>query len=143
MQLFIEQLRKDGVPDNRIIFLNFEDIRFEHLKDYRALYNYVSERLAEGQMTYVILDEVQNVPEFQKAVDSLFIQDHVDVYVAGSNAFMLSGELATLLSGRYIEIRMLPLSFAEFFELTGGERKKLLYRLLPHQLAALCGGGCG
>lgn len=123
LQLFMEQLRKDCVPDERIVFLNFEDIRFEHLKDYRALYSHVSDRLIKGQMTYVILDEVQNVPEFQKAVDSLFIQDNVDVYVTGSNAFMLSGELATLLSGRYIEISMLPLSFAEFYELKGGDKR--------------------
>ena len=123
LQLFIEQLRKDGVPEERIVFLSFEDIRFEHLKDYRALYSYVSEHLTEGQMTYVVLDEVQNVPEFQKAIDSLFIQDYIDVYVTGSNAFMLSGELATLLSGRYIEISMLPLSFAEFYELKGGDKR--------------------
>lgn len=74
-------------------------------------------------MTYVFLDEIQTVPEFQKAVDSLFIKENVDVYISGSNAHLLSGELATLLSGRYVEIQMLPLSFKEYYELTGGERR--------------------
>ena len=74
-------------------------------------------------MTYVFLDEVQNVRQFQKAVDSLFIKDHVDLYITGSNANILSGELATLLSGRYSEISMLPLSFAEYFELIGGDKR--------------------
>jgi len=74
-------------------------------------------------MAYVFLDEIQNVPQFQKTVDSLFIKDNVDVYITGSNAQMLSGELATLLSGRYVEINMLPLSFAEYYELAGGDRR--------------------
>jgi predicted AAA+ superfamily ATPase len=74
-------------------------------------------------MTYIFLDEIQNVPQFQKAVDSLFIKDNVDVYITGSNAQMLSGELATLLSGRYIEVSMLPLSFGEYYEMVGGDKR--------------------
>lgn len=112
-----------GVDRSQIIAINFEDIAYEHLLDYRALYSYVTERLVQGKMTYVFLDEVQAVTDFQKAVDSLFIKENVDVYITGSNAYMLSGELATLLSGRYIEIRMLPLSFAEYYELVGGDQR--------------------
>lgn len=120
---FRDYLKECGVENAQIIAINFEDLAFEHLLDYRALYSYVTERLSPGKMSYVFLDEIQTVPEFQKAVDSLFIKENVDVYITGSNAHMLSGELATLLSGRYIEIQMLPLSFAEYFELVGGNRR--------------------
>lgn len=116
-------LEASGVDRSQIIAINFEDIAYEHLLDYRALYSYVTERLVQGKMTYVFLDEVQAVTDFQKAVDSLFIKENVDVYITGSNAYMLSGELATLLSGRYIEIKMLPLSFAEYYELVGGDQR--------------------
>ena len=119
---FQDYLRNNGVAEEQIIAVNFEDIDNEPLLDYRALYDFLKERLVPGKMTYVFLDEIQAVPEFQKAVDSLFIQKNVDVYITGSNAHMLSGELATLLSGRYIEIPMLPLSFAEYCEMTGKER---------------------
>lgn len=122
--LFQEYLKGTGVEDAQIIALNFEDIENEPLLEYHALYSYVKERLVAGKMTYVFLDEIQVVPEFQKAVDSLFIMENVDVYITGSNAYMLSGELATLLSGRYIEIKMLPLSFAEYYELTGGDKRE-------------------
>lgn len=121
--LFRDYLRECGVEDNQIISVNFEDVANESLLDYRRLHEYVAGRLAPGKMTYVFLDEIQNVPQFQKAVDSLFIKDNVDVYITGSNAQMLSGELATLLSGRYIEISMLPLSFAEYYELVGGDKR--------------------
>ena len=112
--MFRDYLRECGVEDNQIISVNFEDIEKEPLLDYRKLHEYVTELLVPGEMTYVFLDEIQNVPQFQKAVDSLFIRDNVDVYITGSNAQLLSGELATLLSGRYIEISLLPLSFAEY-----------------------------
>lgn len=120
---FQDCLRDQGVEERQIISLNFERIENEPLLDYHALYKYVKEHLAPNQMTYVFLDEIQAVPEFQRAVDSLFIMDRVDIYITGSNAYMLSGELATLLSGRYIEIPMLPLSFAEYYELVGGDRR--------------------
>lgn len=121
---FREYLAEQGVEPERIIAINFEDISSEELLDYRKLHEYVVKRLVQGQMTYVFLDEIQAVPDFQKAVDSLFIRDNVDIYMTGSNAHVLSGELATLLSGRYIEIQMLPLSFAEYFELKGGSRRE-------------------
>lgn len=121
--MFRAYLKECGIEDNQIISINFEDITNEYLLDYRKLHEHVTNLLIPGKMTYVFLDEVQNVPQFQKAVDSLFIKDDVDVYITGSNAQMLSGELATLLSGRYIEISMLPLSFAEYYELVGGDQR--------------------
>ncbi|MDR2665389.1 MAG: ATP-binding protein [Oscillospiraceae bacterium] len=120
LAMFQEHLMRCGVGRDQIVSVNFEDLRYEHLLDYRRMHEYVTERLAPGKKSYVFLDEVQNVPEFQRAVDSLYIRGDVEVYITGSNAHMLSGDLATLLSGRYIEINMLPLSFAEYYELKGG-----------------------
>ncbi|MFV4933978.1 ATP-binding protein, partial [Lactobacillus delbrueckii] len=104
LQLFQQQLLADGVQPEQIQAINFEDLAFSKLTDYQELYRYLSQRLLPDQMNYIFLDEIQNVPNFEKAVDSLFIKSNVDLYITGSNAFMLSGELATLLSGRYIEI---------------------------------------
>lgn len=120
---FRQYLETCGVNASQIISINFEDIAYDHLLEYKALYTYITEQLNPNRMTYVFLDEIQAVPDFQKAVDSLFIKENVDIYITGSNAHMLSGELATLLSGRYIEIQMLPFSFAEYFELAGGNRR--------------------
>ena len=117
--LYQEYLKSDGVGEEQIISINLEDIEHEELLDYQSLYYYVQERLCKGKFTYVFIDEVQQCAGFEKTMDSLFIKENVDVYVTGSNAHMLSGELATLLSGRYVEIRMLPLSFAEYIEFTG------------------------
>lgn len=117
LRQFREKLLQEGIPENRIIFLNFEDLANEELLDCRKLYAYVNERLDPDHMNYIFLDEVQMVPDFQKAADSLFIQKNVDLYITGSNAYLLSGELATLLSGRYIEINMLPLSFADLMRI--------------------------
>ena len=114
LEQFQEQLRKSGVADAQILSLNFEKLDYEDLLDHKALYQYVMSRLQKGKTTYVFLDEVQLVPDFQKAVDSLYIQKNVDLYITGSNAWLLSGELATLLSGRYVEINLLPFSFAEY-----------------------------
>ena len=112
--LYIDYLLSIGVEENQIIRINLEDPVYYYIDDYLKLYNYVKERLLPNKQNYVFLDEVQNVSMFQKAVDGLFIQKNVDLYITGSNAYLLSGELATLLSGRYIEIKMLPLSFKEF-----------------------------
>ncbi len=116
LALFRKKLLEEGVPEKRIIAVNFEDLAFEELEDYHALYRYVTKRMQPGGMNYIFLDEIQHVPHFEKVVDSLFIKENADVYITGSNAFFLSGELATLLSGRYVEISMLPLSFKEFCE---------------------------
>lgn len=114
LKLFQEHLKAEGVSDEQIVSVNLEDLAFEELQDYKKLYKYITERLCKDKWTYVFLDEIQRVPDFQKAVDSLYIKDKVDVYITGSNAYMLSGELATLLSGRYVEISMLPFSFKEY-----------------------------
>jgi len=114
---YMDYLRSTGVEDEQIISVNLEDVDFEHLHDYRVLYDYFKKRLCKDKYTYVFIDEVQQCINFEKAVDSLFIKKNVDVYITGSNAHMLSGELATLLSGRYIEISILPLSFSEHMEL--------------------------
>ena len=115
MQMFAGWLREQGVEDERIIELNLEDISNESLLDYHRLHDYVTDRLIEGAKTYVFLDEIQMVEGFERAIDSLFLRDNVDLYLTGSNARMLSGELATLLSGRYVEIPIYPLSFAEYW----------------------------
>lgn len=112
--LFQNYLLNNEVTKEQIISINFEDIDYEELLDYKALYKYIKERLIPNKMNYIFLDEIQNVPNYQKAVDSLFLKDNIDLYLTGSNAYLLSGEIATLLSGRYIEIQMLPLSFKEY-----------------------------
>ena len=112
-QLFIEYLKSTGISNEQIISINLEDADY-NFEDYKQLYDYIKEKMDSKKKYYVFLDEVQNVPMFQKAVDSLYIKKNVDVYITGSNAYLLSGELATLLSGRYIEIKMLPLSFKEY-----------------------------
>jgi predicted AAA+ superfamily ATPase len=119
----MNSLLATGVKEEQIVFVNLEELEYENLLDYRSLYNYVKERLYPSGFTYVFIDEVQNCKGFEKAVDSLFVKDNVDVYITGSNAYMLSGELATLLSGRYVQIEMLPLSFAEYVSFTGAEAR--------------------
>jgi predicted AAA+ superfamily ATPase len=119
--LYIDYLKASGVSDEQIISVNLEDVEYENLLNYKSLYDYIKIRLVKGKYTYVFIDEVQQCKSFEKAVDSLFIKENVDVYVTGSNANMLSGELATLLSGRYVEISMLPLSFSEYLEFTKGK----------------------
>lgn len=113
--LFIEYLKSIGIEENHIISINLEnpDNDFENYKD---LYKFVKQQIKDEKQYYIFLDEIQNVPEFQKAVDGLYILKNVDVYITGSNAYLLSGELATLLTGRYIEIKMYPLSFKEYIE---------------------------
>lgn len=112
--LYIEYLKKQGVAEEQIISINFEDLAFANLQDYQALYKYVLQHLSSDTQSYVFFDEIQNCVGFEKVVDSLFLKSNVDIYITGSNAFMLSGELATLLSGRYVTIDMLPLSFKEY-----------------------------
>lgn len=113
-ELYQEYLRGDGVMPEQIISLNLEDGDYADIENSKDLYNLVKTRLLPDRMNYIFLDEVQRVSDFQKAVDALFIKKNCDVYITGSNAYLLSGELATLLSGRYVEIKMLPLSFKEY-----------------------------
>jgi len=121
--LYIKHLRELGVAENQIISINLEAVENEHLLDYKSLYAYVKNKLCADKYTYIFIDEVQQCLGFEKAVDSLFIKENVDVYITGSNAHMLSGELATLLSGRYVEIRMLPLSFSEYLAFTAPQER--------------------
>ena len=114
LKLYQEYLVKQGVSREQIISINFENPDFDDLRDYKSLYKYLNKRLLPGRKNYILLDEIQNVPDYQKAIDGLFIMDNTDIYITGSNAYFLSGELATLLSGRYVEIQMLPLSFKEY-----------------------------
>jgi len=116
MELYQRYLLENGVEPRQIVAVNLELLKFAELKDYMALYNYITERLCKDKFTYVFIDEVQECKEFERVVDSLHITKNVDVYVTGSNAKILSGELATLISGRYITIKMLPLSFKEYVE---------------------------
>ncbi len=111
-------LRANGISDEQIVSVNFEELEYEELLDYRKLYAYLKERLIPGKTTYIFLDEVQKVADFEKVVDSLYVKPDVDIYITGSNAYMLSGDLATLLTGRYVEISMLPLSLKEFLTIT-------------------------
>ena len=119
-----EWLKASGVSDEQIVTINFEELEYEELQDYKKLYAYLKDRLCKGKMTYIFLDEIQKVSAFEKVVDSLYVKPQVDLYVTGSNACMLSGDLATLLTGRYVEIKMLPLSFYEFLEITGSGQEQ-------------------
>lgn len=114
-EIFQNYLCENGVSKKQIISINFEDIEFEELTDYKNLYNYIKSKLNKNKKNYIFLDEIQNVKNYEKAVDSLFLNKNCDIYLTGSNAFFMSGELATLLSGRYVELKILPLSFKEFY----------------------------
>lgn len=121
MAMFQEYLLSSGVHQNQIVSINLEDMDCYELHDSMNLYAYVKERLVEGNTTYVFIDEIQHCKEFPKVIDSLYIRDGVDIYLTGSNAYMLSSEIATYISGRYIEISMLPLSFKEYVEASGSD----------------------
>ena len=127
-ELYREYLLNNGIGEDQIILLNFESAEFYSIKDYEALYHAVEDRLNPDKMNYVFLDEVQLVPDFQRACDSLYILKNVDLYITGSNAGLLSGELATLLSGRYVEVKMLPLSFKEYISAVGESDLSRKYR---------------
>ena len=114
LEMFQDYLKENGIEEKQIISINFENADYEELQDRKKLHEYIKNKLVKGKKTYVFLDEIQNVVDFEKTVDSLFINKDVDLYITGSNAYLLSSELATLLTGRYIEIKMLPLSFKEY-----------------------------
>lgn len=114
LRMFREKLLAEGVSENQVLELNFEDLDNEQYLDYKVLYAYVKKHLVKGWMNYLFFDEIQMVDNFQKVIDSLFLLDDVDIYVTGSNAYLLSGEIATLLTGRYVEIKLFPFSFREY-----------------------------
>ena len=113
-ELFQDYLRADSITDDQIISINLEEGEYDEIETYKQLYSFVAEKLVPNKKMYIFIDEVQRVMDFQKAVDSLYVKKDCDVYITGSNAYLFSGELATLLSGRYVEIKMLPLSFKEY-----------------------------
>ena len=114
MDLFKEYLLNNGISQSQIISINLEDLKYNFIQNYMDLYNYINDNLLENNKNYVFIDEIQIIPDFQKAADSLYLNKNIDLYITGSNAKLLSSELSTLLTGRYIEIKMLPLSFKEF-----------------------------
>lgn len=130
IDLYIDYLLSNGIDKSQVTHINLEDYEFDKMKTYNDLYEYIDSKLIKDKMNYVFIDEVQKIPDFQKAVDALYIKKNVDLYITGSNSKLLSGELATLLSGRYVEIKMLPLSFKEYISYVGDtdiERKYLDY----------------
>ena len=121
LEIMQDKLLESGVGQEQIIAINLEDYDNKELRNPNLLYAHVKSRLHKTKMTYVFLDEIQHVDRFADVIDALYIKQNIDIYITGSNAFLLSSEIATLLSGRYIEIKMLPLSFAEYVESTGNE----------------------
>lgn len=118
LTLFQQHLQRLGIDCEHFISVNFESIESEPLQEYHRLCQYVTERMTDQQTYYIFFDEIQQVPEFERAIDSLQLLPNADLYVTGSNAHLLSGEIATLLSGRYVEIHVLPLSLSEMVEAT-------------------------
>ena len=121
MEIYRDWLITQGVSSGRIVFINFEDYDYFSLRDPQNLYSYVKERLSDTEMTYLFFDEIQHVKDFPDVINSLNLKPYTDIYLTGSNAYILSSELATLLSGRYVEIPMLPLSFREYVEAIDGQ----------------------
>ena len=122
--MFKDHLLNNNVKEENIIHINFESARYDEIKNYKDLYNYVKSKLSKGK-NYILLDEVQNIDSWEKTVNSINVDFNVDIYITGSNAYLLSSELATLLSGRYIEIKMYPLSFKEFLEFNNYDMTKI------------------
>ena len=114
MEIYRDWLLAHGVTDNQIVYLNFEDYDYYELRNPKNLYAYIKPLILKDRMTYMFFDEIQHVEDFPDIINSLNLKSTVDIYVTGSNAYMLSSEIATLLSGRYVEIAMLPLSFKEY-----------------------------
>ena len=136
MNQFIEKLKSDGVPDDRIFLINFEMAEYQYLDDRVALNRWVLDNLPKKEQCYVFLDEIQNVKDWEMSVSSLQIMPNCDVYITGSNSKMLSSDLSTHISGRYVEVKVMPLSFSEYLELHPGDRENrfndyLRYGALP------------
>lgn len=113
--MFIDELLKEGVNRDQIQYLNFELMKYDSIRDYKTLYGLLKDSFIEGKKNYLFLDEIQQVNGWEKTVNSLMLEYDVDIYITGLNAYLLSSELATLIAGRYVEIKMLPLSFKEYY----------------------------
>lgn len=127
-KLYKEYLLKNGIKEKQIISLNFENPNDMNFENWRELYQYIEKKLLKDQMNYIFLDEIQIVPEFERVVDGLFIKENVDIYITGSNSYMLSGELATYLTGRYMQIHMLPLSLKEYISVSPDKNEMKEYQ---------------
>lgn len=114
MEIYQDALRSRGVAEEQIVAVNFEDFDFRTLRQPEQLHAYIKERITPGKMTYVFLDEIQHVERWPEVIDSLFLRKELDLYLTGSNAYLLSSEIATMISGRYVELKMLPFSFGEY-----------------------------
>lgn len=114
--IYKDYLLNEGVHEKQIISINFEDLQYTDLTDYKLVYEYIKPLLNPSQMNYIFLDEIQHVTQFERLADGLFIQKNIDLYITGSNAYFMSGDLATVLTGRYVELKMLPLSFREYYD---------------------------
>lgn len=123
LEMFKEHLRENDVDGGHIISINFEDYNYVDLLEPKSLHTYIQSKITDNEMYYVFFDEIQNVNDFPRVVDSLNLKENVDIYITGSNAYMLSSEIATFISGRYVEIKMLPLSFKEYVEYTGNRNE--------------------
>ena len=126
-ELYKKYLLDNGVEESQIISMNFEEPKYLKLGNWENLYNDIEARLLKDKMNYIFLDEIQNIEGFERAVDGLFIKKNVDLYITGSNSYMLSGELATYLTGRYMQVHMLPLSFKEYYEVSEEKNELKVY----------------
>ncbi len=124
LALFEEKLLQEGIEKENIVRINFESLEFDEIRDYKQLHEYIKTKILDDKMYYILLDEVQQVVEWERTVNSLRLKGNVDIYVTGSNAYLLSSEISTLLSGRYVEIKMLPLSFKEFLNFNENIQRK-------------------
>lgn len=124
LELFKEYLKRGGVKDDNIIHINLELMKYDDVRDYKTFYNLITDKIKNSDRYYLLIDEIQQVNKWEKAINSMNVEFNVDIYITGSNAYLLSSEISTLLSGRYVEIKMLPLSFKEYLE----------FDHLPHDL---------
>jgi len=142
LDLYEAYLLSEGVAPAAIVRMNFESLEFDDIREYRQFHDYVVERISGEPKTYVLLDEVQMVDEWERAVNSLRLGQRLDIYITGSNGHLLASELSSLLSGRYFELHMLPLSFKEFLAITVISRCR---EIQPDAFAAagcICMAGC-
>jgi len=116
LELFKEYLKGEGVSDDNIIHINLELMKYDDVRDYKTFYNLITEKIKNNDRCYLLIDEIQQVDKWEKSINSMNVEFNVDIYITGSNAYLLSSEISTLLSGRYVEIKMLPLSFKEYLE---------------------------
>ncbi len=119
LEQYKDYLTANGILANQIVSVNFEELENEKFLDYKVLYEYLVGKIKKDKITYFFLDEIQKVKGFEKVIDSLYVKKNTDIYITGSNSYLLSGELATLLSGRYVEIEILPFSFTEYVQARG------------------------